>query len=188
MPPHRRAPPSRPLQQVLAARTSARGRLSRRPAAPAAPGLTSAASGAAGAGAGQAGAQAGAGSGIGAGCAAGMGAGGGSSTLMAGTVAEERAMAWRDLAQVRGFGQASGCGRAAFWPHGTASCPACSLHTPIPCLHPSQVLRGRTPRVYGEVPAALAQQSSTGDSNWFDCIAPSPLLDKLNKLRKPIGP
>lgn len=72
-----------------------------------------------------------------------------------------------------------------------------------------QVLGGRVPRRYGELPpsvakakALAAEADAAGDSgagptgavanddddvNWFDCIAPSPLLEKLNKLRKPLG-
>ncbi|KAL6749797.1 tubulin-tyrosine ligase family-domain-containing protein [Haematococcus lacustris] len=45
-----------------------------------------------------------------------------------------------------------------------------------------QVLHGQVPRKYGE---ALHQVGP--EPNWFTCIAPSPLLDKLTKLRKPIG-
>ncbi|GFH18070.1 uncharacterized protein HaLaN_14809, partial [Haematococcus lacustris] len=47
----------------------------------------------------------------------------------------------------------------------------------------AEVLSRRTiPRKYGE---ALHQVGP--EPNWFTCIAPSPLLDKLTKLRKPIG-
>ena len=39
------------------------------------------------------------------------------------------------------------------------------------------ILRGAAPRKYGEAPRC---------SGSFDCIAPSPLHDKLVKLRRPL--
>lgn len=56
------------------------------------------------------------------------------------------------------------------------------------CADLQQVLRGRVMRKYGEVPEAVEKVKGTQDENWFECLAPSPLLDKLNKLKKPLGP
>lgn len=39
------------------------------------------------------------------------------------------------------------------------------------------VLRGGVPRRYGEMPTELGS---------FECIAPSPLVDRLSKLKKPL--
>jgi hypothetical protein len=48
------------------------------------------------------------------------------------------------------------------------------------CSDLQAILGGRVPRKYGEVPVPVG---SADDSNWFQCIAPSPLLEKLVKLR-----
>ena len=62
-----------------------------------------------------------------------------------------------------------------------------------------QVLQRRVPRRYGELPTAfddnIVDESAPGgtrvrlaepegNKNWFECIAPSPLLTKLSKLKK----
>jgi hypothetical protein len=48
------------------------------------------------------------------------------------------------------------------------------------CADLQQILGGLAPRMYGQLPALQAAD----DENWFTCIAPSPLLDKLKKLKK----
>jgi hypothetical protein len=50
------------------------------------------------------------------------------------------------------------------------------------CADLQAILGGRVPRKYGEPPAALLSPGG-GEGNWFHCIAPSPLLEKLTKLR-----
>ncbi len=89
------------------------------------------------------------------------------------------------------------------------------------CASQTQVLGGRVPRRYGELPACMQQATATpttaasstttgtathkfgcasntsgvetcgdsdaylrDDSNWFECMAPSPLLTRLSKLKR----
>jgi len=68
------------------------------------------------------------------------------------------------------------------------------------CADLEQILQKRVPRRYGETPDALKCGScvskgsragccsnggeGTADRNWYECIAPSPLLTKLSRLKK----
>lgn len=93
------------------------------------------------------------------------------SSLLAGTAAEERANMCGDLQQVLGGAVPRRYGE----PPSAAATPAAA----------------RAPEPSGSA-GAEAGGASRGvlddGANWYTCIAPSPLLDKLSRLRKGVGP
>ena len=63
---------------------------------------------------------------------------------------------------------------------GTAAEERDALHQDL-----EQVLGPRMPRRYGQLPHALQHQPD-GQQNCFECIAPSPMLERFKKLKKPL--